>query len=127
MGCELGLNVWTVGGLTPAGRRRTTPATSDATWFATAFLSELTSKSMLTRLTPMELVEPMSVIPLSEERRFSMGCVTCWSMTEGVAPGKDVTTFTTGIFTAGRRSTPRPSIETTPNAKIATKIPIANT
>jgi hypothetical protein len=69
------------------GRLLTAADTAVATWFASANLSVLGSNVRSTRLTPRELKELMSVIPLMEETMFSITWVTWRSMTLGVAPG----------------------------------------
>ena len=86
MGWELGSKVRTVGAWMPAGRRRTTELTMDATWLAMAVASASTEKPRVTRLCPLELEEFMSVMPLIVETAFSITWVICWSMTAGVAP-----------------------------------------
>ena len=86
MGAELGSKVWMVGEVMPVGRLRMAAETTVATWFASLFLSELASKVTTTRLTPIALLELMSVMPAIVETTFSMTCVTCWSTTLGVAP-----------------------------------------
>ncbi len=86
-GAEFGSKVWMVGAVTLDGRLRTAADTAVATWLASAYLSVLGSNVRMTRLTPWELKELMSVIPLMVETTFSMTCVTWRSMTLGVAPG----------------------------------------
>ena len=86
-GMEVGLNVCTMGELTPCGSRRVAAETREATWFASLAWSVDWSKLMMTWLAPVELMELMSVIPLSVETAFSITWVTCWSITLGEAPG----------------------------------------
>src|SRR5208283_4144492 len=126
-GVELGSKVWIVGVVTLVGRLRTAAATAVATWFASAYLSVLGSKVRTTRLTPWELKELMSVIPLIEDITFSTTWVTWRSMTLGVAPGYEVRTTTAGMTMFGSRSTPSPRVETIPKITTATKMPIAST
>ncbi len=99
-------NFSTIGSSMSSGRKRRASATFARTSCAATSMSLSSSNSTVTIENPSMLAEVSWRIPPIVLICSSIGSVTSWSMTSGLAPTSTVWTVTIGNSTSGKASTP---------------------